>query len=195
MVLLFTDFFHTFNHNDNTKSRLYFICHLSCNTTLNRNIIHYLSYYLTFSDPIYYLWKYTSNIKSNDKCEVKHVYVYSLAFILINLTPVFLYFSLFRSPKSLLCVIPDVSVYSDSWRCFRRIITLPLSLIRTDGLIYRTSYSFTYTPELHLSASSRGAAGGREGGADGGQEDGEDILLETIHQEFTRTNFHLFMQS
>uniref|UniRef100_A0A3B5M4Z9 Recombination signal binding protein for immunoglobulin kappa J region-like n=1 Tax=Xiphophorus couchianus TaxID=32473 RepID=A0A3B5M4Z9_9TELE len=103
--------------------------------------------------------------------------------------------TMFKSPKSLLCVIPDVSVYSDNWRCFRRIITLPLSLIRTDGLIYRTSYSFTYTPELHLSASSRGAAGGREGGADGGQEDGEDILLETIHQEFTRTNFHLFMQS
>ncbi|XP_023181391.1 recombining binding protein suppressor of hairless-like protein isoform X4 [Xiphophorus maculatus] len=103
--------------------------------------------------------------------------------------------TMFKSPKSLLCVIPDVSVYSDSWRCFRRIITLPLSLIRTDGLIYRTSYSFTYTPELHLSASSRGATGGREGGADGGQEDGEDILLETIHQEFTRTNFHLFMQS
>ncbi|XP_043978506.1 recombining binding protein suppressor of hairless-like protein [Gambusia affinis] len=103
--------------------------------------------------------------------------------------------TMFKSPKSLLCVIPDVSVYSDSWHCFRRIITLPLSLIRTDGLIYRTSYSFTYTPELHLAASSRGAAGGREGRADGGQEDGEDILLETIHQEFTRTNFHLFMQS
>ncbi|XP_047204323.1 recombining binding protein suppressor of hairless-like protein isoform X1 [Girardinichthys multiradiatus] len=103
--------------------------------------------------------------------------------------------TMFKSPKSLLCVIPDVSTYSDSWRCLRRIITLPLSLIRTDGLIYRTSYSFTYTPELHLPPSVRGAAGGREGRAGGGQEDEEDILLETIHQEFTRTNFHLFMQS
>ncbi|MEQ2278987.1 hypothetical protein AMECASPLE_004869 [Ameca splendens] len=103
--------------------------------------------------------------------------------------------TMFKSPKSLLCVIPDVSIYSDSWRCLRRIITLPLSLIRTDGLIYRTSYSFTYTPELHLPPSVRGAAGGREGRAGGGQEDEEDILLETIHQEFTRTNFHLFMQS
>jgi len=66
-----------------------------------------------------------------------------------------------------------------------------------DGLIYRTSFSFTYTPELHLPLSVRGAAGGgkREGGADRGQEDEEDILLETIHQEFTRANFHLFMQS
>ncbi|XP_015256605.1 PREDICTED: recombining binding protein suppressor of hairless-like protein [Cyprinodon variegatus] len=103
--------------------------------------------------------------------------------------------TMFKSPKSLLCVIPDVSVYSDGWRCLRRIITLPLSLIRTDGLIYRSSYSFTYTPELHLPPPTRGAAGGREGGADRGQEDEEDILLETIHQEFTRTNFHLFIQS
>uniref|UniRef100_A0A3P9D2Z8 Recombination signal binding protein for immunoglobulin kappa J region like n=1 Tax=Maylandia zebra TaxID=106582 RepID=A0A3P9D2Z8_9CICH len=86
-----------------------------------------------------------------------------------------------RSPKSLLCVVPDVSVFSDGWRCLRRVITVPLSLVRLDGLIYRTSYSFTYTPEL------------QEGGMGGGQDD--DILLETIHQEFTRANFHLFMQS
>uniref|UniRef100_A0A3Q0THD9 Recombination signal binding protein for immunoglobulin kappa J region like n=1 Tax=Amphilophus citrinellus TaxID=61819 RepID=A0A3Q0THD9_AMPCI len=53
-----------------------------------------------------------------------------------------------QSPKSLLCVVPDVSVLSDGWRCLRRIVTVPLSLVRQDGLIYRTSYSFTYTPEL-----------------------------------------------
>lgn len=102
--------------------------------------------------------------------------------------------TMFKSPKSLLCVVPDVSVFSDSWRCLRRVITVPLSLIRLDGLIYRTTFSFTYTPELQPSLSVRGAMGGgkREGGMDRGQE---DSLLETIHQEFTRANFHLFMQS
>ncbi|XP_035771019.1 recombining binding protein suppressor of hairless-like protein [Neolamprologus brichardi] len=100
-----------------------------------------------------------------------------------------------RSPKSLLCVVPDVSVFSDGWRCLRRVITVPLSLVRLDGLIYRTSYSFTYTPELQPPPSARITAGGgkREGGMGVGQDD--DILLETIHQEFTRANFHLFMQS
>lgn len=104
-------------------------------------------------------------------------------------------FRLLRSPKSLLCVVPDVSVFSESWRSLRRVITVPLSLVRVDGLIYRTSFSFTYTPELHLPLSVRGAAGGgkTEGGTDGGQED--DVLLETIHQEFTRANFHLFLQT
>ncbi|KAG7494772.1 recombining binding suppressor of hairless isoform X1 [Solea senegalensis] len=102
--------------------------------------------------------------------------------------------TMFKSPKSLLCVVPDVSAFSDGWRSQRCVTTVPLSLIRLDGLIYRTSFSFTYTPELKPAASVRGAGGGRrEGGMDRSQED--DVLLETIHQEFTRANFHLFMQS
>lgn len=92
-------------------------------------------------------------------------------------------------------MVPDVSVFTDSWHCLRRVITVPLSLIRLDGLIYRTPFSFTYTPELQPPPSARGAPSGgrREGGAEGGQA--EDALLETIHQEFTRANFHLFMQT
>lgn len=120
-------------------------------------------------------------------CKISHFIVFRFA--LIDSCLIFV----LRSPKSLLCVVPDVSVFSDGWRSLHRIITVPLSLIRTDGLIYRTTYSFTFTPELQLPLPARGPAGGRGGGADGGQE--EDILLETIHQEFTRANFHLFMQS
>ncbi|KAL6112604.1 rbpjl [Pungitius sinensis] len=101
--------------------------------------------------------------------------------------------TMFRSPQSLLCVVPDVSIFSEGWRRLRHITTVPLSLLRLDGLIYRTAFSFTYTPELRPPLC--GAPGGwrREGGSEGGQPD--DVLLETIHQEFTRANFHLFMQS
>ncbi|CAN9512582.1 unnamed protein product [Ophioblennius macclurei] len=111
--------------------------------------------------------------------------------------------TMFKSPKSLLCVVPDVSAFSAGWRRLRRSISVPLSLLRLDGLIYRTSFSFTYTPELQPPPPARAGAGGGTGGGGGGgrsqagtergQE--EDVLLETIHQEFTRANFHLFMQS
>uniref|UniRef100_A0A3B3IKZ1 Recombination signal binding protein for immunoglobulin kappa J region like n=1 Tax=Oryzias latipes TaxID=8090 RepID=A0A3B3IKZ1_ORYLA len=90
--------------------------------------------------------------------------------------------TMFKSPRSLLCVVPDVSFFSDGWRRLRHVITVPLSLIRTDGLIYRTSFSFTYTPELHLPLTPRGP-------------EKADVLLEMIHQEFTKANFHLFVQS
>ncbi|XP_016891845.1 recombining binding protein suppressor of hairless-like protein [Cynoglossus semilaevis] len=106
--------------------------------------------------------------------------------------------TMFKSPKALICVVPDISVFATSWRCLRQTITVPLSLVRLDGVIYRTSFTFTYTPELQPPPPQRApglAAGGRrkDGGLDGGQE--QDVLLETIHQEFTRANFHLFMQS
>ncbi|XP_059925716.1 recombining binding protein suppressor of hairless-like protein [Gadus macrocephalus] len=105
--------------------------------------------------------------------------------------------TMFRSPKSMLCVIPDVSVFGESWRCMRRVITVPLSLMRSDGLIYRSSYSFTYTPELQPPPPARGTGGGGGRRKDGGMErvEEDDALLESIHQEFTRANFHLFMQS
>ncbi|XP_074532301.1 recombining binding protein suppressor of hairless-like protein [Halichoeres trimaculatus] len=102
--------------------------------------------------------------------------------------------TMFKSPKSLLCVVPDISLFTDSWRSMRRIITVPLSLIRLDGLIYRTNYSFSFSPELQPPLAIQGAAGEvqRDGGMERGADD--DVLLETIHQEFTRVNFHLFMQ-
>lgn len=94
--------------------------------------------------------------------------------------------TMFRSSRSLMCVVPDVSIMSGEWRWMRLPITVPLCLIRLDGLIYRSSYSFTYTPEQGAPPQGNGTA---ERTAD------SDSLIDTIHQEFTRTNFHLFMQS
>ncbi|XP_075869455.1 recombining binding protein suppressor of hairless-like protein [Nelusetta ayraudi] len=113
--------------------------------------------------------------------------------------------TMFRSSKSLLCVVPDVSVFATGWRHLRRVTTVPLALVRLDGLIYRTSFSFTYSPELQPPppppppppSSGRGGGGAAGGGGDGDPGGGgqDDLLLETIHQEFTRANFHLFMQN
>ncbi|MBN3310322.1 RBPJL protein, partial [Amia calva] len=94
--------------------------------------------------------------------------------------------TMYRSPRSLLCVVPDVSVFSGEWRWRRRPIAVPLSLVRSDGLLYRSSFSFTYTPEQSPLAWPRVPP---ECPPD------SDSLIDTIHQEFTRTNFHLFMQS
>ncbi|XP_058260033.1 recombining binding protein suppressor of hairless-like protein isoform X3 [Hemibagrus wyckioides] len=94
--------------------------------------------------------------------------------------------TMFRSQRSLLCVVPDISVFGGEWRWYRQPITVPLSLIRLDGMIYRSSFTFTYTPE-HGSAFQPCATTERTANS--------DTLIDTIHQEFTRTNFHLFMQS
>ncbi|KAJ6661117.1 hypothetical protein lerEdw1_016918 [Lerista edwardsae] len=94
--------------------------------------------------------------------------------------------TMYRSPKSLVCVVPDVSAFSRDWRWLRYPITVPLLLLRNDGLIYSSTFSFTYTPEQNFLT---------------GQSippetiQNSDTLLDTIHQEFTRTNFHLFMQN
>ncbi|XP_049335368.1 recombining binding protein suppressor of hairless-like protein [Astyanax mexicanus] len=94
--------------------------------------------------------------------------------------------TMFRSPRSLLCVVPDISVFSGEWRSLRQPVTVPLSLIRMDGLIYRSSFTFTYTPE-HSATSQLCTTIDRVPNS--------DMLIDTIHQEFTRSNFHLFMQS
>ncbi|KFP78891.1 Recombining binding protein suppressor of hairless-like, partial [Acanthisitta chloris] len=55
--------------------------------------------------------------------------------------------TMYRSPKSLVCVVPDISAFGSDWRWLRYPITVPLLLIRDDGLIYSSSFTFTYTPE------------------------------------------------
>ncbi|KAM4842711.1 recombining binding protein suppressor of hairless-like protein [Thomomys bottae] len=94
--------------------------------------------------------------------------------------------TMYRSPRSLVCVVPDVSAFGSDWRWLRTPVTVPVSLVRTDGLFYPSAFSFTYTPEYSTRPALPGAP---EPATDA------DALLESIHHEFTRTNFHLFIQS
>ncbi|XP_030067250.1 recombining binding protein suppressor of hairless-like protein [Microcaecilia unicolor] len=94
--------------------------------------------------------------------------------------------TMYRNPSSMVCVVPDVSAFGSEWRWLRYPVTVPLSLIRTDGLVYATSFSFTYTPEQTCLSSQH---------LPSSLSQDSDSLLDSIHHEFTRTNFHLFMQN
>uniref|UniRef100_A0A8C8RJE5 Recombination signal binding protein for immunoglobulin kappa J region like n=1 Tax=Pelusios castaneus TaxID=367368 RepID=A0A8C8RJE5_9SAUR len=94
--------------------------------------------------------------------------------------------TMYRNSKSLVCVVPDISAFGSDWRWLRYPITIPLSLIRSDGLIYSSSFTFTYTPEQSFLPTLQVLPELTQD---------SDALLNSIHQEFTRTNFHLFMQS
>ncbi|KAM7125746.1 recombining binding protein suppressor of hairless-like protein isoform 3-T3 [Molossus nigricans] len=95
--------------------------------------------------------------------------------------------TMYRSPRSLVCVVPDVAVFGSDWRWLRTPVTVAVSLVRTDGLFYPSAFSFTYTPEYSARPGPPGAP--QPAAADA------DALLENIHREFTRTNFHLFIQT
>ncbi|MEJ1279064.1 recombination signal binding protein for immunoglobulin kappa J region-like [Cricetulus griseus] len=94
--------------------------------------------------------------------------------------------TMYRSPRSLVCVVPDVAAFGSDWRWLRTPITVPVSLLRTDALFYPSAFSFTYTPEYSARPRPPDA---HEPAPDA------DALLESIHHEFTRTNFHLFCPS
>ncbi|KAM6340620.1 LOW QUALITY PROTEIN: recombining binding protein suppressor of hairless-like protein [Alca torda] len=93
--------------------------------------------------------------------------------------------TMYRSPSPSLCVVPDVSALAMDWRWLRYPITVPLLLIRDDGLIYSSSFTSTYPEQSFIP--------GQQVLSDVPQD--SDKLLDSIHQEFTRTNFHFFMQS
>ncbi|MBN3276407.1 RBPJL protein, partial [Polyodon spathula] len=91
-----------------------------------------------------------------------------------------------RIPKSLICVVPDISVFSGVWRWLRHSVTVPVSLIRSDVLTYSSAFSLTYTPEQSALPRQRVTPD---------LPSDSETLLESIHQEFTHTSFHLLMQS
>ncbi|XP_021094675.1 recombining binding protein suppressor of hairless-like protein isoform X4 [Heterocephalus glaber] len=94
--------------------------------------------------------------------------------------------TMYRSPRSLVCVVPDVMAFGSDWRWLRTPITVPVSLVRADRLFYPSAFSLTYTPEY---SAGPGQPSAPKPAADA------DALLESIHHEFTRTNFHLFVQT
>ncbi|KAJ6659409.1 hypothetical protein lerEdw1_019141 [Lerista edwardsae] len=55
--------------------------------------------------------------------------------------------TMYRCAESMLCVVPDISAFREGWRWVRQPVQVPVTLVRSDGIIYSTSLTFTYTPE------------------------------------------------
>jgi len=55
--------------------------------------------------------------------------------------------TMFRCEESMLCVVPDISAFRSGWQWVRGPTQVPISLVRSDGVIYATRLTFTYTPE------------------------------------------------
>ncbi len=55
--------------------------------------------------------------------------------------------TMYRCQESMLCVVPDISQFRRGWQWVRQAAQVPVSLVRTDGIIYATGLTFTYTPE------------------------------------------------
>eukprot|EP00095_Tigriopus_kingsejongensis_P007478 maker-scaffold640_size121076-snap-gene-0.28 protein:Tk07478 transcript:maker-scaffold640_size121076-snap-gene-0.28-mRNA-1 annotation:"suppressor of hairless protein" len=55
--------------------------------------------------------------------------------------------TMYRCQESMLCVVPDISLFRRGWQWVRQPAQVPVSLVRTDGIIYATGLTFTYTPE------------------------------------------------
>uniref|UniRef100_A0AAQ6IK05 Recombination signal binding protein for immunoglobulin kappa J region a n=1 Tax=Anabas testudineus TaxID=64144 RepID=A0AAQ6IK05_ANATE len=55
--------------------------------------------------------------------------------------------TMYRCGESVLCVVPDISAFREGWRWVRQPVQVPVTLVRSDGIIYSTSLTFTYTPE------------------------------------------------
>lgn len=47
----------------------------------------------------------------------------------------------------MLCVVPDIAAFRSELKYSRRPTQVPVMLVRSDGIIYPTGLTFTYTPE------------------------------------------------
>ncbi|KAK3102940.1 hypothetical protein FSP39_015115 [Pinctada imbricata] len=64
--------------------------------------------------------------------------------------------TMFRCNESMFCVVPDISAFRAGWRWVRQPLQVPVSLVRSDGIIYATGLTFTYTPEPGPQSHVRG---------------------------------------
>ncbi|CAH1787361.1 unnamed protein product [Owenia fusiformis] len=55
--------------------------------------------------------------------------------------------TMYRCEESMLCVVPDISAFRAGWKWVRQPLQVPVCLVRSDGIIYATGLTFTYTPE------------------------------------------------
>ncbi|XP_023216231.1 recombining binding protein suppressor of hairless-like isoform X1 [Centruroides sculpturatus] len=55
--------------------------------------------------------------------------------------------TMYRCQEGMLCVVPDISAFREGWQWVRQPTQVPVSLVRSDGIIYATGLTFTYTPE------------------------------------------------
>ncbi|KAH7944687.1 hypothetical protein HPB51_028597 [Rhipicephalus microplus] len=53
----------------------------------------------------------------------------------------------YQHAKCLLCVVPDIRAFREGWQWVRQLTEVPVFLMRSDGVIYATGHTFTYTPE------------------------------------------------
>lgn len=71
--------------------------------------------------------------------------------------------TMYRCQESLLCVVPEISAFRGEWGWGRQPsqpVQVPVSLVRSDGIIYATGLTFTYTPEPNPNQGARGAHAG-----------------------------------
>jgi recombining binding protein (suppressor of hairless) len=55
--------------------------------------------------------------------------------------------TMYRCQESMLCVVPDISLFREGWQWVRVPTQVPVTLVRDDGIIYATGLTFVYTPE------------------------------------------------
>jgi hypothetical protein len=54
----------------------------------------------------------------------------------------------FSCEEFLSCIVPDISAFRPQWTFVERVHEVPIALVRTDGVIFSTGMTFTYTPEV-----------------------------------------------